>query len=214
MSAGLWVVIAFVAGTFPSPYLIARALRRRDVIAAMRRGESQGDAHFLVIKGIGRGPGIASIVLDMTKGFLPALLAVRAHVDHETLAWVGLAAVIGHSFAPFLRHAGGRGLTTAAGVSLAIVPLAMTVSGAIALAGTFTKRGGIGTSIGYGLLPVFALALEYPAALVWMSLGIAVLIGARRLEGLSEDRASGVSIPRALFGRLLFDLPGGKGSIG
>jgi glycerol-3-phosphate acyltransferase PlsY len=194
--------------------LIARAARRRDLITQMRRKESPGDAHFLVSKGMGAGLGVAAIVLDIVKGFVPALVAVRAHEPPATLAWVGVAAVAGHSFAPFLRQAGGRGLTTAAGVSLVIVPKAMIGSGIIALAGTVSKRGGFGTSIGFGLLPAFALAFGYRGALLWMTLGIVGLIAARRLEGVAQDRAAGVTLPRALLGRLLFDLPRGKGSLG
>src|SRR5882672_5928843 len=115
MPAVVWILIALVVGTLPSPYLIALIARRPDLIAEMRREESPGDAHFLVVKGMGRAPGIAAIVLDMIKGFVPALLAVRSHdIGDWGIAAVGIAAVVGHSFAPFIRRAGGRGLTTAA----------------------------------------------------------------------------------------------------
>lgn len=211
MSFSIWVLVAFAAGTLPSPYLLALVAGRRDLIAEMRRKESPGDAHFLVARRMGRAPGIAAIVLDMAKGFVPALLAVRARLPYSQLAVVGAAAVAGHSFAPFIRRAGGRGLTTAAGVSLAMVPNAMVGSGVISLAGTLAHKGGFGTSVGFGLLPVFALVFGYPAPLVWMSLAIVFLISLRRLEGIEEDRAAGVSVPRALLGRLLFDLPRGGG---
>ena len=42
-----------------------------------------------------------------------------------------------------------------------------------------------------------------------MAVGIVALIAIRRLEGLDEDRRDGVSIGRAVVGRLLFDLPRG-----
>ena len=61
-----------------------------------------------------------------------------------------------------------------------------------------------------GLLPIFALIFRYPKELVWMSGGIVGLIMIRRLEGLEEDRRDGVPLPRAILGRLLFDLPRGK----
>jgi hypothetical protein len=43
-----------------------------------------------------------------------------------------------------------------------------------------------------------------------MTAGIAGLIMIRRLEGLEEDRREGIPMPRAILGRLLFDLPRGK----
>ena len=209
MKTFVWVVVAFAAGTIPSPYLVALLARRQDVIEEMRRQDSPGDAHFLVTRKISKPLGVTAMVLDVFKGFIPALIAVTAHEGRTTIALVGVAAVAGHSFAPFLRKTGGRGLTTAAGVSLVIIPVAMVASGLIALGGTIAKRGGFGTSVGFGLLPIFALAFGYPGAYVWMALGIVGLIAIRRLEGLEEDRREGVSIRRAVLGRLLFDLPRG-----
>lgn len=204
-----WIAIAFAAGTIPTPYLMALAARRPDVIKEMRRQDSPGDAHFLVVNRISRAAGITAIVLDMAKGFVPALFAVLIENDPGVSAWVGVAAVSGHSFAPFLRQTGGRGLTTAAGVSLVIIPRAMVATGLIALAGTILKRGGFGTSIGFSLLPIFAIAFDYPPGLVWGAAGIVGLIMIRRLEGIEEDRRDGVGWGRALVGRLLFDLPRG-----
>jgi glycerol-3-phosphate acyltransferase PlsY len=186
----VWVAIGYWVGTLPSPYLVARLAGRADVIADMRRQDSPGDAHFLVARKMSGGLGGLAIGLDILKGFIPA--------------------VAGHCYPPYFRRSGGRGLTTAAGVSLVIVPKAMVGSGVIALAGTVGKLGGFGTSVGFALLPIFAIIFGYNNALVWMSAGVVGLIMIRRLEGLEEDRRDGVPIPRAILGRLLFDLPRGK----
>lgn len=206
-----WIAIAYWVGTIPSPYLVARFAGRQDVIAEMRRQDSPGDAHFLVARKMSGALGAFAIVLDILKGFIPALIArITTGEDPGVMAWVGVAAVAGHCYPPYFRKSGGRGLTTAAGVSLVIVPKAMVGSGVIALAGTVGKLGGFGTSVGFGLLPIFALIFRYEKALVWMSAGVVGLIMIRRLEGLEEDRREGVPIPRAILGRLLFDLPRGK----
>lgn len=205
-----WIAIAFWIGTVPSPWIIARLARRGDLIEEMRRQDSPGDAHFIVARKMSGALGITAIILDMAKGAGPAL-AVRL-IEHDTSlwAWVGVSAVAGHCFAPFLRKAGGRGLTTAAGVALVIVPYAMVASGVIALAGTVAKMGGFGTSVGFGLLPAFSALFGYPAVLITMSGGVVGLIVIRRLEGLEEDRREGIPLGRAIFGRVLFDLPRGK----
>ena len=211
MPVVVWIAIAYWVGTIPSPYLVARMAGRQDVIAEMRRQDSPGDAHFLVARKMSGALGALAIVLDILKGFIPALIArIVTHEDPGVMSWVGVAAVSGHCYPPYFRRSGGRGLTTAAGVSLVIVPKAMVGSGVIALAGTIGKLGGFGTSVGFGLLPIFALIFRYEKALVWMSAGVVGLIMIRRLEGLEEDRREGVPIPRAILGRLLFDLPRGK----
>jgi glycerol-3-phosphate acyltransferase PlsY len=205
-----WVAVAFAVGTIPTPLVVAALMGRRDVIADMRRQESPGDAHFLVARKISGKLGGFAIGLDILKGFVPALVARATSEPQGTLAWVGVAAVAGHSYAPFLRRAGGRGLTTAAGVSLVIVPKAMVASGIIALAGTVGKLGGFGTSVGFMFLPLFAWIFGYQGVLIAMSGGIVGLIAIRRMEGVEEDRRDKVSIPRAVLGRLLFDLPRGR----
>jgi glycerol-3-phosphate acyltransferase PlsY len=205
-----WIAIAYWVGTIPSPYLLARIGGRHDLIAEMRRQDSPGDAHFIVARKMSGALGGLAIVLDILKGFIPALIARLGDADPGTLAWIGVAAVAGHSYPPYFRRSGGRGLTTAAGVSLVIVPKAMVGSGVIALAGTVGKLGGFGTSVGFGFLPLFALLFGYEAPKVAMTAGIVGLIMIRRLEGLEEDRREGIAIPRAILGRLLFDLPRGK----
>jgi glycerol-3-phosphate acyltransferase PlsY len=207
----VWIAIAYWVGTIPSPYLVARFAGRQDVIAEMRRQDSPGDAHFLVARKMSGALGGVAIVLDIFKGFIPALIArIATNEDPGVMAWVSVAAVAGHCYPPYFRRSGGRGLTTAAGVSLVVVPKAMVGSGVIALAGTIGKLGGFGTSVGFGLLPIFAIIFRYPNALVWSCAGVVGLIMIRRLEGLEEDRRDGVPIPRAILGRLLFDLPRGK----
>jgi glycerol-3-phosphate acyltransferase PlsY len=205
-----WIAVGYWAGTLPSPYLIALAARRRDVIAAMRRQDSPGDAHFLVARKMSGALGAVAVSLDILKGFIPALVARAGGEPHGTLAWLGVAAVSGHTYPPYFRRSGGRGLTTAAGVALVIVPKAMVASGIIALAGTLARKGGLGTSVGFGLLPAFAAVFGYEGALLAMSAGIVGLIMIRRLEGIEEDRRDGVPLPRALLGRWLFDLPRGR----
>lgn len=206
----VWIAVGYWAGTLPSPYLIALAARRRDVIAAMRRQDSPGDAHFLVATKMSGGLGALAIALDILKGFVPALVARASGGDPGTLAWLGVAGVSGHCYPPYFRRSGGRGLTTAAGVTLVIVPQAMVATGVIALVGTVARRGGFGTSVGFGLLPAFTAMFGYRGALIAMSAGIVGLIMIRRLEGIEEDRRDGIPLPRALLGRWLFDLPHGR----
>jgi hypothetical protein len=61
---------------------------------------------------LGRKWGILVGVLDVFKGFLPAFLA--AHFYGILVAYLlGIAAVLGHVFSPYLRGRGGKGVATA-----------------------------------------------------------------------------------------------------
>lgn len=208
-----WIAVAYAAGTLPSPYIVALAGGRRDVIDAMRRRDSHGDAHYLIVKQMSFAMGVVAIAVDMVKAFGPAIAVRLLTPDQSLWALVGVATVAGHCFPPYFRRSAGRGLTAAAGVSLALIPFAMVGSGLISLAGTLAKRGGPGTSIGFALLPVFAVIFGAPAPLVLMAAAIVALIAARRLEGIGSDRRAGIPLGRALVGRLVFDLPRGSRSV-
>ena len=69
---------------------------------------------------LGRKAGIAVGLLDVAKGFGPAL--AFSFVSHEAGLVAGFAAVLGHVSSPFLRGRGGKGVATAAGAILGSHP--------------------------------------------------------------------------------------------
>src|SRR5436305_1871895 len=141
MSAGrgAWLVGAYLVGTFPSAYLVARITGAREVIAAASSGASEGDAHVLIDKHVGKGWGAVAAALDVVKGFVYALVAnVVAHLASPWLAAVGVLLVVGHCFPPYLRSMAGRGLSAAAGVLLAI---AVNARGCAAASYTGSQAG-------------------------------------------------------------------------
>lgn len=80
--------------------------------------------------------GVIVALLDVLKGFVPALLTLLL-VGRFTAYAVGLACVLGHMFSPFLRWRGGKGVATALGAVLAVLPwlaLAMLVVFGVVLA--------------------------------------------------------------------------------
>jgi glycerol-3-phosphate acyltransferase PlsY len=69
--------------------------------------------------------GILTLILDGAKGAAAVLLAER--YSNGSAMWMiiaGLAALIGHCFPIWLKFKGGKGVATAAGVYLALSPLA------------------------------------------------------------------------------------------
>ena len=64
--------------------------------------------------------GILVALLDVAKGFVPALGFSLVNSDAGLVA--GAAAVIGHVSSPFLRGRGGKGVATAFGAVLGVAP--------------------------------------------------------------------------------------------
>lgn len=111
-------------------------------------------------RALGRKTGILVGVLDVLKGFLPALGFSLWSGDIATAEVAGFAAVVGHVTSPFLKGRGGKGVATSAGAILAIEPIwalpALVVFGVVL---RLSHRMGI-ASVSAGLTLI-------PASLVW-----------------------------------------------
>ncbi len=91
---------------------------------------------------LGRKWGVLTFFLDALKGFIPTLIAgfylktiARPEVpSFQAWAWllVGLAAVAGHMWSPFLKFRGGKGVATGFGSLLAIFPI-LSLPAAVAI---------------------------------------------------------------------------------
>ncbi|MEO1959137.1 MAG: glycerol-3-phosphate 1-O-acyltransferase PlsY, partial [Nautiliaceae bacterium] len=68
-----------------------------------------------------------TLFLDAFKGAAIILIAKMVGVCDATLWTLGVLAVIGHCFSPFLKFEGGKGVATTAGVMLVLIPKAALV---------------------------------------------------------------------------------------
>src|SRR2546426_6748942 len=68
-------------------------------------------------------------LVDLGKGALPvAVLGPWANGPAWFTVALGVAAVLGHVYSPYVRFKGGKGVATAAGMFLALAPLALAIS--------------------------------------------------------------------------------------
>jgi glycerol-3-phosphate acyltransferase PlsY len=128
----LWLLIlaaAYLLGSIPTGYLLVRIFRKEDV----RETGSGNIGATNVARAGGKGLGIVTLLLDALKGYLAVLLAmhfapsVNGRVSTLAIA-AAVAAVIGHIFTVWLRFKGGKGIATALGVFIALVPLVALAS--------------------------------------------------------------------------------------
>jgi glycerol-3-phosphate acyltransferase PlsY len=119
MPSPLWIVGAYLLGSVPTSLLVARAVGGVDL-----RGFGSGNLGATnLFRALGWKAAVPVALFDVAKGVLPVLLAsTRAGGPEWWPLLVGLAAVIGHVFSPFVRFKGGKGVATAAGVFGALAP--------------------------------------------------------------------------------------------
>ena len=116
----LIILCAYVVGSIPFGYVLPRLVRGDDI----RLHGSGNVGASNVWRVYGRSLGIPVALLDVAKGFVPALVGLLAGGD-----WVGVlagaAAMLGHARPVFLGFSkGGKMVATAGGVAFALAPLA------------------------------------------------------------------------------------------
>ncbi len=142
----LWLcpLIAFLLGSIPFGLFIARA-RGIDI----RQHGSGNIGATNVLRVVGKKHGIACLILDILKGFIPVLLAINlVQIEDRPVqipaglpeAWTlklpaadaatvqivhiltALFAILGHNYSPWVSFKGGKGIATSAGVLIALMP--------------------------------------------------------------------------------------------
>jgi glycerol-3-phosphate acyltransferase PlsY len=205
----IWSAGAYLAGTFPSTMLVARARHATTLLSAAERSSGETDAHILMTKHLGVGWTALAATLDVLKGFIYVLVARHVgRVDDAWLALVGVLIVVGHTFPFYARQMAGRGLAGAAGIFLALLPVEMTIAGILIVIGGATRNTSLSSTIGMGSVPVVSAVQGQPGAFVAMSAAIFAILMIRRLEGVGDVIRAGVSPAMAIFYRTVFDSSG------
>jgi len=117
----LLVAAGYLSGSVPYGLLLARLVAGKDV-----RTEGSGNIGATnVARVVGKKLGAVVLILDALKGALPVLAA--QHLLPGEPLWhdaVGLAAFFGHVFPVWLKFKGGKGVATALGVLVVLLPWA------------------------------------------------------------------------------------------
>lgn len=189
----------YLLGALPFGYLVARA----HGVNIFEVG-SRNPGATNVRRVLGRGPGNTVFALDAAKGALaagwPLLLALGGVAASGPgplrtlaacagwLAYVGLAfALLGHSFSCFTRFRGGKGVATAAGGILVLMPLAAAVVAVVWVATFYASRYvSLASILGALCLPLAVLLLKHDAASLGVSAAVAVFVVVRHRSNISR----------------------------
>lgn len=130
MTAAVCIVIGFFCGSLLPGYWIGKFCFGKD-IRAEGSGNIGATNAFRVL-----GPAVGTLVLalDVAKG-VAAVWISRKLGGIDTLS--GLAAILGHTFSPFIKFRGGKGVATGLGVflSLAWKPTAIALATFVVILG-------------------------------------------------------------------------------
>lgn len=148
------VLAGYFAGSIPFGVILAR-MKGVDI----REHGSGNIGATNVTRILGPKLGAIVLVLDAAKGALPVWFAIRQVGDPAAVCVVGAAAILGHCFSPFLGFTGGKGVATATGVFLVLVPRDVAIAiGVFALVLAWKRVPALGSLAGVAAMCVLTLA--------------------------------------------------------
>lgn len=183
--AVLALALAFLSGSLPTALLMGK-LKGVDI----RKHGSGNVGATNALRVLGKGWGISCLVIDALKGWLPATLfagQLVASIDWapgelghpEWTLVVGLMAVIGHMFSPWVGWKGGKGVATSLGAFLAVAPLPILICLVIGIALiAVTGYVSLASITGAALLPILILVFAPSGDRPWAVIIVAAFVGA------------------------------------
>src|SRR3954453_11089602 len=112
MSPLLVLPIAYLLGAIPFGYLLVKWKTGGDV----RSSGSGNIGATNVLRTTGRAAGIATLLLDIAKGY--AAVWIAGYLTHDDPAWMSAATLMvmaGHAYPVFLKFKGGKAVASFVG---------------------------------------------------------------------------------------------------
>jgi glycerol-3-phosphate acyltransferase PlsY len=205
VAQALCLVASYLIGAIPTSYVAARIFGGID----LRQHGSRNLGATNLYRVLGWRFALPVGLIDAAKGAIPVLVFAPLASDSELFALVcGITAVVGHVYSVFVRFRGGKGVATAAGVMLALTPVALAVSLVVWVVLVYlTGYVSVGSIVSAAIFPLAVYLLEHPAMpeILWLDIGVAAGIiwlhrsNIQRLLNGTENRFGrrAASTPRA-----------------
>ena len=190
----------FINGTFIYFRKCAKCTLDRKVFKGIdvREHGSKNTGSTNAARVLGAKLGILTLILDISKGLVPTLIAILLKVDFfENLTkienfdyvLVGICAILGHVFSIFMNFKGGKAVATTLGVFLVLVPKAILFA-AIVFFVVFAifRYVSLSSILAAVSLPIFTYFLYQQIIYVILGILIAILIVAKHKSNIERLR--------------------------
>ena len=197
------LVGGYLLGSLPFGYLVARS---KGVNIFEVGSKNPGATN--VRRVLGSGPGNLVFFLDALKGAVatgwPLFLVnwtrengqftsfnLGFHTGEPVATQAAVAgligALLGHSFSCFTKFRGGKGVATATGGLLVLMPLALAIGAVVWTATFFTTRYvSLASMLASVAIPIAAFILREQRVLLWLTILIAVLVVVRHRANIQR----------------------------
>ena len=163
---------AYLIGAIPFGFLLVKWNTGADVRAA----GSGNIGATNVLRTAGRAAGVATLLLDIGKGYLAVWLAERlAHGNPWWTSAAALTVMAGHAYPVFLRFRGGKAVASFVGAFLRLTPLPLiAVLVVFLMVVAWTRYISMGSIVGAATFPLGVWLISQPP---WPVVAASVIAG-------------------------------------
>ncbi|MGZ0053196.1 glycerol-3-phosphate 1-O-acyltransferase PlsY [Brevibacillus gelatini] len=174
-------VLSYLIGSISFSYLIAKKVAGIDI-----RAYGSGNAGATnTLRVLGKGPGIAVLILDALKGLAAMGITHLMTGDPAAYAVAGLFVIAGHNWPIYFGFRGGKGIATTLGVVLGFSPVAFLIAAVLAvLVIAITRYVSLGSLVLVTAIPISLYLLDKPISFFWTSLVIALFAYVRHYNNI------------------------------
>ena len=177
------IILSYFFGAIPSGVWIGKIFKSIDV----RDYGSKNSGATNSYRVLGAKLGIAVLIIDVLKGFIPLYIASKFNLKYNDLVILGLVAILAHTFSCFISFKGGKGVATSLGVFLFLAPVITLILLVIfILVVYFTKYISLGSITAAFLLPIFTFFTHRDTYLFTLSVVIAIFVIYRHKTNISR----------------------------
>jgi len=184
----LGLVVAYLIGGIPFGYLLVRLKSGEDV-----RSMGSGNIGATnVLRTSGRTVAVATLLLDIAKGFFAVWLMARLSADSP--GWTSLAALAvmaGHAYPVWLKFRGGKAVASFIGAFLYLTPIPLVATLLVfVIVVAVTRHISMGSIIAAASLPLATWLISHPhPSIVLASLIAGAFIVVRHRTNIQRIRA-------------------------
>ena len=177
------IILSYFFGAIPSGVWIGKIFKNIDV----RDYGSKNSGATNSYRVLGAKLGIAVLIIDVLKGFIPLYIASKFNLAYNDLVILGLVAILAHTFSCFISFKGGKGVATSLGVFWFLAPVITLILLVIfILVVYFTKYISLGSITAAFLLPIFTFFTHRDTYLFTLSVVIAIFVIYRHKTNISR----------------------------
>lgn len=166
--------LAFLAGSIPTAYWYAKYFHNIDI----RKHGSGNVGATNSLRVMGKKAGIIVLIIDLLKGLIPVVISRKLGFSQEITLLMGIFAILGHLYSPFIGFKGGKGIATGLGVILGFSPIAALIAVITFVITLFSsKYVSLGSIFGVLAFLIYTLFTSPDSPTIqWLACGVAFLL--------------------------------------